>query len=232
MSKKLAVAILILVFLINPVATSAQAVTITPTPSPALTKSPTRQDVKDAMKEAREEFKTQMSQAREDFKTKLAALKDQRKQAIVTSFDSKITELNTRRTTQMTEHLTRLQRVLDNISTKAAALKSQGQNTATVDADITAAQAAIDAAKQALSDQAAKDYLVNITTPTALKNAASTTMRLFITDLKALFQKILAAKTAVRKAHTDMAKLMGVKVSPTGSVSVTPSVTVTVTATP
>lgn len=225
MRKKLLTIFSVLILGFNPVLAYAQSPTTTATPTPTATKS----SVKDAMKQARDDMKEAVSQAREDFKTKLAAIKDQRKQAIMANFDAKIEEINTRRTTQMTEHVERLQRVLDNISTKAAALKTQGQNTTTVDADITAAQAAIDAAKQAISDQAAKDYVVTITAN--LKGGASTTMRQFIADLKATFQKILAAKTAVRKAHTDMAKLMGVKVSPTGSLSGTPAPSVTISPT-
>lgn len=224
MRKKLITILSVLVLGFNPALTYAQSPTTTPTPSPA-----TKSSVKDAMKQARTDMKEAVSQAREDFKTKLAAIKDQRKQAIMANFDAKIDEINARRTSQMTEHITRLQRVLDNISTKAAALKSQGQNTTTVDADILAAQTALDAAKQAVLDQAAKDYVVTITAN--LRGGASSTMRQFIADLKATFQKILAAKTAVRKAHTDMAKLMGVKVSPTASVSRTPTPSTTVTPT-
>lgn len=245
MEKKLLVFLSFFVFLAYPAFvlaedTSTTANTTTTTQASDATETPTttntrllkkpvatlREEVKEARGEVRDAMKDKMAQAREEFKTKLSAIKDEKKQQIVTNLDSRISTINKNRTTEMSERLDRLTNILGKISTKEATLKSEGKNTVKLAADIVAAQAAIDAAKQAVTDQAAKVYTMNITTDTALKSAAATTIQQFMTDIKAVRTKVLAAQQAVVKAYKEVGQLMGV--TPT----LTPAVTTTTAPTP
>jgi hypothetical protein len=201
--------------------TTSNTVRAIPLVAPAKKATTARQELKDAKETMRET----MVQARSDFKQKLSQIKDQRKQAIMTKLDNRINTINKNRTDKMTERIERLDSILGKISTDEATLKLQGTNTTLLHNDVTAAQTAIDAARQVVSDQAAKDYIMDVTTDDALKNAASTTIQEYITDMKAVYTKVVAAQSAVVKAHADLAKLEGV--SPKPSQAVTPTVTET-----
>lgn len=182
-----------------------------------------REEAKEGRTEAKDAMKDKMQQAREEFKTKMAAIKDTKKQEIITNLDTRIATINKNRTTEMTERLERLTTILGKISTKEAALKSEGKNTTTLASDITVAQTAIDAAKTAVTAQAAKEYTMNITTETALKSAASTTIQQFMKDIKSVHAKVVAAQQAVVKAYKDLGLLTGATPSPTTSVSTAPT---------
>lgn len=177
------------------------------------------------LKETKETLHTQMKEARSDFKQKLSAIKDQRKQAIMTKLDNRINTINKNRTDKMSKRLERLDSILGKISTDEATLKLQGTNTTLLHNDIVLAQTALTSAKQAVTDQAAKDYVMDVTTDDALKTSASTTIQQYIADMKVVYQKVVAAQSTVVKAHTDLNKLEGVKPSPTEA-------TTTITTTP
>lgn len=204
--------------------TSETTVTATPTTTKPLKRpvNTLRGEEKEAKTEAREELKDKKTQAREEFKAKISAIKDEKKQQIVTNLDSRIAAINQKRTTELSERLDRLTSVLGKISTKEATLKSEGKDTTKLASDITSAKSAIDAAKQAVTDQAAKVYTMNITTDATLKTAASTTIQQFMTDMKAVRAKVLAAQQTVVKAHKDLGQLMGVTPTPT-STATTPA---------
>ncbi len=166
--------------------------------------------------------KDKMMEARNGFKAKLQGIKDARKQKTVENIDSRISEMNKKRTTIMSERLERLTSILDKISAKAAALKAEGKSTTTIEADIILATAAIDTAKAAVAEQAAKDYVMDVTTDAALKTDAKETVATFITEIKATMEKVTLAQKAVVKAAKGTGLLME-------KPSVTPSVTLPAT---
>jgi hypothetical protein len=172
---------------------------------------------KDAMKE-------EVKAARDEFKAKMLAIKDAAKQKALSNIDIRISEINTKRTTHMGELLDRFTTILSKISTRAAALKAEGKNTTALLAEIDAATETLNDAKAAVAEQSAKDYVVDITTDTALKTNASATVKQFMTDLKAVHQLVVAAQKAVVKVFRSVAQLQGgTKVTPTVSTTVTPS---------
>ncbi len=245
MRKRLLVIFSVVIFGISPAFAFAEdsATTNTITSDTTVTATPTttkekhadtlkvRPTLTSAMKDAKSEIHDKKEEARAEFKTKLAEIKDARKQSIVTNIDTRINTINKNRTDEMSKRLERLTTILTKISTKEATLSSEGKNTTTLKNDITAATAAINAAITAVSDQAAKDYVVTLTTDTALKTNVSTVIKQFMADIKAVFLKVVAAQTAVFKAHTDLAKLMGITPTPT-TATTTPTATITVTPTP
>lgn len=240
--KKLLILLSSFVFLISPAyafaeetATTTTTTASTETNEPSITpteaatktrllKKPVA-SLREETKEAKTEMRDKISGTREDFRAKVSAIKDDKKKQIINNLDLRIGTINTNRTNELNKILERLTMVLGKISTKEASLKSEGKNTTKLAADIASAQTAIDAAKQAVTDQAAKVYTMNITTDTALKSAASTTIQQFMTDMKAVRAKVLAAQQAVVKAHKDLGQLMGVTPtpSPTAAATATPA---------
>ncbi len=253
MRKNLAVILLLATFALNPAiafaesdavanTTSEETVTTTITPTEKVEKSTVERPIKttgermvntlykgtvmkDAMKETKDEFKDKMAAARDEFKSKMKELKDERKKKALENVDGRITELNKKKTTKLSEQLDRFTLILANISTKEATLKAAGKNTTLLAADIAAASNAIDTAKAAVTAQAAKDYVVDVTTEEELKTNASATVQQFLSDMKAVLETVRAAQKALRKAWTDAARLEGKEptVTPTATVTVAPT---------
>lgn len=166
-----------------------------------------------AITKAKDEAKDKMMEAREAFKQKITEIKDQQKLNRITNLDSKLNQINKRRTDQMSEKLGRLTDILSRLSVKAAALKSDGKNTAALESSIETAQEAVDAAKTAVAEQAAKDYIITITTESALKTNASATVKQFSQDIKAVHKEVVEAQQAVRETFEELKELEGTPVT-------------------
>lgn len=180
------------------------------TPTPAA-KTPIRTQVQDAVKarnqaisEATDAMKDKMTAAREAYKEKLAAIKDERKQAVVAKIDTRLNEINEKSTMRLSERVTRLTQILDRIASEASSLEEED---AALNTQIETARDALDEAMRAIEAQAAKDYVVNVTTETALKNAVSTTIRQFATDIKAVHKLVVDAQKEIREAHVMLKEL-------------------------
>lgn len=207
--------------------TTATTVTDTPTATSTNVKMPLRtsktdiqtlmgdkiSDAKMSMKEkimqAKDEMKDKVEAARTAFKEKLQTIKDGNKQQILENLYTKINERNQTRTTNMSERLDRLASILTKISENATTLKSQGKDTANLNSLITAATTAVESAKTAVSNQAAKDYTIDITTDSALKTNAKSAIKEYTTDIKSAFDQVLAAHKAVLKAFEEAKSLSG-----------------------
>ncbi len=166
----------------------------------------------------KDDIKDKMMEARNAFKAKLQGIKDTKKQKTVENIDSRINEINKKRTEMMGEKLTRMTSILEKITSKAAALKAEGKSTASLEADIATATTIVEAAKTAVATQAAKDYVVDVTTETALKTDAQKAVKAFVTDIKATMTQVTAAQKAVAKAARGAGLLME-------KPSVTPTIT-------
>jgi len=164
--------------------------------------------MQNTMTTAREEMQEKMSAAKEAFKTKLETIKDEKKKTTAATIDTRIADMNTKHTTNMSARLERLTQVLSNISTKEAALESEDKSTTAAKTSITVAQAAVDDAMTAVKAQMEKEYVINITTEAALRTAANTTIKQFLADLKAVRAKVVTAQSSVAKAHANVRQLM------------------------
>lgn len=203
MSKKafLAIASLSLLFL-TPLSASAEE-----NASPSSSLHDTKMSVKNTVMQVREDAKALIQQEREAVKAKIAAIKDQRKKTIVERVDTKIPEINTNRTNQMSAALTRMTQILDSISSKSATAKQEGKNTTSLDQAIINAKTAISTAQDAVTTQAGKTYTLTITDDTTLRTTIGTTLKQLTTDLNAVHKKVIAARESVRKAFVELAKL-------------------------
>jgi len=153
----------------------------------------------------------QMSR-RAEFKAKLEEISDSNKQTIVEKIDTQITSLNTSQTASWMQALTKMESVLSRISAQAATLKAQGQNTAALETSIANAQTAITTAKAAVNTQASKEYIITITSESALRTNVGSTVSQFKTDSKTTKQTVIAARIAVVKAFAELVKLTGASI--------------------
>lgn len=181
-----------------------------------------RSELRSTMKEQKTGVKEMMRGNREEFKAKLAELKDARKKAAVTRIDSKLAMINTNMTMHMEQVLTRLEMILDKIAEKADAAQAGEADTSTLDQAVTAAKSALAAAQTAVSEQKEKEYVITLTTESAVKQNVGTVVSSLRADLQAVHATVVTAKQAIMKAAMELAKL---KVTPTGSTTPTQTVT-------
>jgi len=140
---------------------------------------------KQERKEAREAFKTSLTQTREEYKQKLAQIKDERKKVLLEKFNEQVAELNARRTSEMAKNLEQITTVLNRFLAKGSV------------SDVGAAKLAIEEAKQAVSAQAAKVYVISISDESKLREDANKVKSQLQSDLKAVQEKVKAARMAV-----------------------------------
>lgn len=161
-----------------------------------------------------------VAQRKEEFKTRVQAIKDQKKKAAVERINTKIVNQNKAVTNRLSAVLTKLQSVLDRISQKAQDAKAAGKNTAALSTAISNAQTALDAAKAAVSNQAAKEYTLSIANEGTLRSTVGTTVSGFRKDLRDVHKTVVDAKQAVQNALSELAKVSSAKgVNPTASES-------------
>jgi hypothetical protein len=150
--------------------------------TPASAKTGEIKQIREAKREMVQEVRA--SKAAE-FRQKLATIKDERKKSLLEKFDKQVAELNARRTTEMTKSLEQMSVVLNKRIAKG---DSVGVDTA---------NGALEIAKAAVIEQAAKVYVLTITDETQLRENANVVKSQLMADLKAVQDKMKAARQAV-----------------------------------
>ena len=169
----------------------------------------------------REEFRRTMEAARADAKKKIEAnraalqqklknIKDERKRAAVDTIDRRFTEINADRLEHFSNVLDQIERVLQNVQSREAKAVANGKNVSVVTGDIVAVKTAIAAARAAIVTQSAKTYPLMISKESTLRTDVGKTRQALGADLKAVQDKVVAARDALRKAATDLAQIPGV----------------------
>ena len=148
---------------------------------------------------------------RSEFRTRLSTIRDEKKKAIVDRTDKRIVEINANRTSIMTRHLTKIEETLNKIETRALEVEKKGKDISAVRAAIVTASTAIASAESAIATQAAKTYVINVTTEDSLGSAVSSTRMAFAKDLQAAHQSVVTARKSVRDVLTALAKVVGEK---------------------
>lgn len=181
MVKKLLLLLTILSFLILPSIAYAQTSISTDSAASRL---------KEQMKTLKDQKQEALKIKREELKAKLQTIRDQKKKALVERIDTKLSKANTKHTDRFAQVLSNLQTVLDKIGE---------------DVGKTIAQAAIDAAKLAVENQAAKTYTITISTETALRLDVGTVTSQLRQDLSSTHKLVVDAKQAVQTLKKDSA---------------------------
>ena len=178
------------VFILATAAASAQT-------SPTTTTVPNGQ-----AEQAREKLKLELQQKREEAKKKLQSVKDEAKRRILQQVTTQIDALNDLKAEHLTNVVTQIEGVLGRIETKITTAKTEGKDVAAAEAAVATAKVKIAEAKSAIATEAAKVYEIKITdqTAAALRGQFQTTKKLFSDDIKAVHEKVKAARDAVRQA--------------------------------
>lgn len=157
------------------------------------------QQIKETVQAKKEAVKEAVATKKGEFKVKLQAIKDRKKKALVERIDTKLANINTKHTDRFTQVISNLQLLLDKISQ---------------DVDITEAQVAIDTAQAAVANQAAKTYIITISTEIALRSDVGTVVSQLRQDLKATHKLVVDAKQAVQTLRENNAIIKKEATSP------------------
>lgn len=159
-----------------------------------------------------------MQQKREEFKQRVQEIQDANKQKIAERINTQLNHINQQATAAMARHLDRMENLLDRLRSRVIKAKERGLDTSATEAAIDKAQAAIDSARAAVEAQAEKEYLIEFTDESGLRIGASNAKTGLRNDLKAVREKVRAARQAVVDA-LKAAKAMYAKASPLPEVS-------------
>lgn len=155
------------------------------------------ENLREEMQQKREEAKSRFQEQREEFKQKMETIKDERKKETIQNIDVKINELNTKHTENLQQNLTKVTEILDRIDQKVASLEAEGKDTSAITTSSTNARTLISVAAEAIKTQAGKEYIINATDETLLKDEVKKTFAAFRNDIKAAHEKVKAAREAV-----------------------------------
>ena len=204
---------------------SYQLSVVTPALAQTATSSP--QSIRDRIKTLRDGRQQLIAETREELKEKMEAfraqiktIRDERKQILTERIADKIASSNARLTDKMDKALDHLTDILNRVKDRSAAFKAEGKDTTALDQAISAAQAAIAAAQNAVDAQSSKEYTANITDDLTLRNTIGQMVSGFRLDLQAVHKLVVDAKQAVQKAIMGAAKLRGENNTATGSANI------------
>lgn len=169
-----------------------------------------REDFQQKVQTLRANLQSAIQAHRDDLKAKLQNIKDERKKAAVERIDQNLTELNSRMTTHYTNVLDQISEVLKRIVSRTDKAQANGIDVTSVRTAIANAQAAIDAARAAVTAQVSKVYSLNITTDAALKNNVGAARKALHDDLKKVEDLVKAARTATQQAAITLGQIRGV----------------------
>ncbi len=177
--------------------------------------------------EKKEEMRAEFLAKREEFQTKLQSLRDQRKKLIVERIDKRLATINQNWAQRMTASITKLEALLEKFSARVDTLKTEGEDTTEAETKIAEAESAIQAAKDAVETQEAKEYVADLTDEAKLRSTVGESMSGLRKDLKAAHDVVKVAKQKVMDVARALAKISPPKDLP----STTPPFTGTPSAT-
>lgn len=158
-----------------------------------------QEKLKENLEKRHEASEVQHLKERASFEKKLKNISDVQKRVVALKVDSKIPELNKRLTTNMTERLMNMQKVLERASLRLAEHKSASSSadTRSVESEVAAAQASITSALGVVSTQSQKTYTAEAFSS---EENLGTTMKALISEFHS---DIKNARTMVNaaKAH-------------------------------
>lgn len=171
---------------------------------PAIVLAQTRRETmasKSAEFATRREAQASAAAARKEaLKDKFKAFKDQKRVTIAKRLDTNLGKVNNNRTEAMLKQLERMETLLGRVETRAATSSAEGKDITPVTTAIGTAKDSIAQARDAVEDQALKDYTVSATSEAKLKEEFKTARDNLMADLKAVHQQVQDAKKLVVSA--------------------------------
>lgn len=167
-----------------------------------------REEFRVRVEEARERVKQEIERKREEFKQRLQQILDEQKQKIAERIDRQLNELNQRLLNHFSEVLEKLEKVLINIISRTDKAEANGWDVSAVRTMITAAEEAIDAARTAIEEQAARNYTPEITgEEDRLRVEVGQARQALHSDIVAVRNLVRSAYEAVRRVATTLAQI-------------------------
>lgn len=168
-----------------------------------------REEFEKEIEQNHAEAVAQLREKKQEMEKKLAAFKDIQKKKKLESIQTKTSDLNTKLVENAKARIGKIASILDSVVTKKGETTGGGKDSTKFNSAVTAAQAAILAAQDALSVQSAKTYVVTITTESNAKNDVASTLKQLNADRKILNEAVVAARKAVSTAIRELATLRG-----------------------
>ncbi|MFH0712448.1 MAG: hypothetical protein V2A55_01140 [Candidatus Jorgensenbacteria bacterium] len=166
-----------------------------------------REEFKQKLENEREEVKERLETAREELKVRLKKIKDEKKVEIVGRLSGSVNSLNEKLTNHFLEVLEKLDKVLDNVTSRTDKAEAHELDVSAVRTAITAAEIAIASARGAVETQAGKTYSFNITTEENLKVDVGAARQALHNDLTAVKEIVRTAHVAVKDAAVKLAQI-------------------------
>ena len=155
----------------------------------------------------REEVKANVQAKREEIKAKVQSMRDERKKLVVERVQTKLGEVNGRRTDHFLKVLERLSTILDKIQSRTEKAKTEGKNVTAVETAIASARTAISTAQTAVNTQKAKTYEITVTDDTTAKNDVGAITKQLQEDLRVVQDTVAAARNAVQNVFKEIKAL-------------------------
>lgn len=163
-------------------------------------KAETRQTIKEEIASKREAMREKMVQRRDALKAKLDAFKDKQKAEVASRISENLNKINKNRTDHFSKFLEKARAVLTKLNDRVAKAKSDGKDTTAAQAAIDKAKNALATAESAVATQAGNDYTLAVTNETKVKSEAKVTRDGLHTNLQAVRKQVIDAKQAIANA--------------------------------
>lgn len=157
----------------------------------------------------REEIKTSIQAKREEIKVNIAKMRDERKKIVVQRIQTKLAQVNQRRTEHFLKVLERLSTILDKIQSRTEKAKAEGKNVSTIETAIASARTAISSAESAVNTQKVKTYEITVTDDTTARNDVGAITKKLQEDLRAVQDTVQAARSAVQNVFKEIKTVVG-----------------------
>lgn len=163
-------------------------------------KAEKRQTIKEEIEAKREAMKEKMAQRKDALKAKLDAFKDKKKAESASRISENLNKINKNRTDHFSKFLEKARTILTKLDDRVAKAKVDGKDTTAAQAAIDKARNSLVAAESTVAAQAGKDYTLAVTDETKVRSEAKGIRDGLHTDLQAVKKTVVDAKQAVSNA--------------------------------
>lgn len=167
------------------------------------------EELKTARETKREEVKGQIQAKREETKANIQNLRNERKKQTVQRVQTKLGEVNGRRTDHFLKVLARLSTVLDKIQSRTEKAKAEGKNVSSIETAISSARTAISSAESAVNAQKEKTYQITVIDDTTARNEVGAITKQLQEDLRAVQDTVQVARSAVQNVFKEIKTIVG-----------------------
>lgn len=167
-----------------------------------------RRTRKAEIEKIRLEKKSEMAVKKAEFEEQLQTLKDETKKQIAEKISERLTTSNTNATNRMFEIIDKLNEIMLRIEAKVTDAKTNGIDTTVQDEGIQNAKLAIQGASDAITEQAAKEYIITVGDDTTLRNDVGTVVSQQKQDLRTTYELVRSARQAVRQVAKSLKDLL------------------------